>query len=145
MRKMSKAMKRRHDEDYGPARVKFLRQFARCELCIGASLGIPLEEIREITHGEHAERAGAILEVMGARWRSSTEVHHQRGRTGRLLADTRYFIASCRGCREWPHENQKRARLLNLLSGPNDWMVYDRSEGYGLLTQDIFDKIEEIV
>jgi len=53
--------------------------------------------------------------------RLATEVHHARGRNGKLLFDTRYFIASCRGHRMWPHDNPKRARGLGLLAHAKDW------------------------
>lgn len=54
----------------------------------------------------------------------ATEVHHVRGRIGRLLCDTRFFIASCRGCRDWPHENPVRARELQLLAPASEFNVY---------------------
>ena len=39
----------------------------------------------------------------------STEVHHIYGRAGELMFDSRYFVASCRGHRLWPHDNQAKA------------------------------------
>ena len=56
--------------------------------------------------------------------RRATEVHHYRGRLGRLLCDTRFFISSCRDCREFPHEHPKEARELGILSSPAEWNVY---------------------
>lgn len=54
----------------------------------------------------------------------SSEVHHLRGRNGRLLCDTRFFAPSCRAHREFPHQNPALARELGLLSSPADWGVY---------------------
>lgn len=56
----------------------------------------------------------------------ATEVHHQRGRIGRLLRDQRFWIPSCRGCREVPHENPAWAREVGLLAEVADWNVYPR-------------------
>lgn len=54
----------------------------------------------------------------------ATEVHHQRGRNGRLLTDTRFWIPSCYYCRLWPHENPALARQLGLLSSASEWNVF---------------------
>lgn len=46
----------------------------------------------------------------------ATERHHHRGRIGRLLNWRPGQMPSCRSHREWPHQNQKRARKLGLLA-----------------------------
>jgi hypothetical protein len=53
----------------------------------------------------------------------STEIHHTRGRIGKLLTDTRFWLASCFYCREFPHSNPARARAMGLLAHPRDWNV----------------------
>lgn len=54
----------------------------------------------------------------------ATEVHHFRGRIGRLLTDTRFFIPSCRAHRDFPHAEPALARSLGLLASPVEWNVY---------------------
>lgn len=54
----------------------------------------------------------------------STEIHHARGRIGRLLNDERFFVASCRECREWPHEHPREAREMGVLAEATDWNVF---------------------
>lgn len=74
-----------------------------------------------------ANPACQICPCRGMKPAPATEVHHQRGRSGSLLCDTRGFIASCRSCREWPHENTAVARELGLLASPVEWGVsFDR-------------------
>lgn len=46
----------------------------------------------------------------------STEIHHYALRAGKLLCYVPYFMASCFRCREFPHQNKKRARELGLLA-----------------------------
>lgn len=53
----------------------------------------------------------------------ATEVHHIRGRAGKLLFDTRFWAASCFGCRLWPHENPVEAREAGVLAEPWEWNV----------------------
>lgn len=54
----------------------------------------------------------------------STEIHHARGRIGRLLRDRRFWVASCRPCRSIPHDNPKWARSVGILAEQKDWNVY---------------------
>lgn len=63
----------------------------------------------------------SICPCRGLRPMAATEVHHARGRAGGLLFDTRFFIASCRDCREWPHANARLARELGLLASAAEW------------------------
>lgn len=58
----------------------------------------------------------------------STEVHHHRGRAGRLLTWIPGFRASCRGCREWPHQNQKIAREWGVLAPAAQFNVFPEGE-----------------
>lgn len=63
----------------------------------------------------------SICPCRGLRPMAATEVHHSRGRANGLLCDTRFFIASCRDCREWPHANARLARELGLLAPASEW------------------------
>lgn len=58
----------------------------------------------------------------------ATEVHHFRGRRGRLLCWVPGFRPSCRGCRDFPHDNKKQARELGLLAPA---VLYDVFPGDG--------------
>lgn len=42
----------------------------------------------------------------------ATEVHHKRGRVGRLLTDARYFLAVCHSCHEWIELHPQEAKKL---------------------------------
>lgn len=53
----------------------------------------------------------------------SSELHHMRGRAGRLLTDTRFFSACCSACHMWIHANPNKARELGLLAPANEWNV----------------------
>lgn len=83
---------------YRPIAQSFLAKHPACEICLARDQGA----------------------------RPSTEVHHSRGRNGALLFDARFFVASCRGCREWPHEHPREARALGILAEPRDWNVVPR-------------------
>lgn len=67
-----------------------------------------------------------ICAVRGMTPAPATETHHIRGRIGKLLRDQRFWCASCRGCREWPHENPREARELGVLAEPKDWNTSPR-------------------
>lgn len=53
----------------------------------------------------------------------STEIHHKFGRAHSLLTDIRGFVASCFGCRMWPHENPQAARLAGVLGSATLWGI----------------------
>jgi hypothetical protein len=42
----------------------------------------------------------------------STEIHHKRGRIGKLLTDIRFFLAVCERCHKWIENNPKAAKAL---------------------------------
>lgn len=42
----------------------------------------------------------------------ATDVHHTRGRAGKLLLDVRYWLPLCRSCHRWVGENPEAARRL---------------------------------
>jgi len=71
--------------------------------------------------------ACAICLVLGQSPAPATETHHIRGRSGSLLCDVRGLVPSCRGHREWPHENPTKARELGVLAEASLWGVpFDR-------------------
>jgi hypothetical protein len=92
LRKVSKSQARRLSKYY-PIAAAFLATHPACAICL----------------------------VRGQSARPATEVHHIRGRSGPLLFDTRFFCASCRACRLWPHDHKKEARALGVLAERNEW------------------------
>jgi nitrate/TMAO reductase-like tetraheme cytochrome c subunit len=42
------------------------------------------------------------------------DIHHSKGRTGNLMLDDTEFVAVCRSCHTWIHENPKQAKELGL-------------------------------
>ncbi len=54
----------------------------------------------------------------------ATEIHHHRGRLGRLLCWVPGFRPSCYGCRNWPHDNKKQAREWGLLAPTTIYDVF---------------------
>ncbi len=45
----------------------------------------------------------------------ATEIHHTRGRRGKMLTDERYWTFLCRECHRWVHDHARDARQLGLL------------------------------
>jgi hypothetical protein len=54
----------------------------------------------------------------------SQDVHHKRGRIGRLLCEVNHWLPVCRGCHDWIHKNIEEARKLGLICEPGQWNVY---------------------
>lgn len=54
----------------------------------------------------------------------ATEIHHWAGRIKRLLCHVPFFRASCRSCRDWPHDNKVKARAWGLLAPATQWNVF---------------------
>ena len=48
-------------------------------------------------------------------------IHHKRGRLGKLLTDTRYFMAVCRKCHEWIHNNITESRKRGWIAQRGEW------------------------
>lgn len=48
--------------------------------------------------------------------KKATDVHHKFGRTGGAYLDELTWLALCRDCHRWIHENPKEARGLGLLA-----------------------------
>lgn len=53
--------------------------------------------------------------------RASKEVHHTRGRAGALLTAEEFWLALCRRCHCWVHDNPGKAREAGLLCQPGEW------------------------
>ena len=51
----------------------------------------------------------------------STDIHHTRGRAGRLLLNEKFWLAVSRKAHEWIHLNQNEARALGLLCRRGEW------------------------
>jgi hypothetical protein len=62
--------------------------------------------------------------IHGGPVRRSNQVHHYRGRVGRLLTDTRFFRASCQECHTWICDNGAEARKRGVLAPVAEFNVY---------------------
>lgn len=125
MKRISKKQKRALTKRYFPVQTEFLKRPENrvCWICIGRSLGATRAEIREIMDRTPYE-AFKILENSGAVITGATEVHHYAGRIGRLLDFVPYFVPECRGCRQWPHDNLRQARALDLVAPASAYNVF---------------------
>lgn len=95
LKKRSRSRRREMDEYFKNAR-EFLKTNDRCMICVARGLT--------------PNRA--------------TEVHHWAGRIGRLLNYLPFFIASCRPCREWPHDHRSEAEAAGVIAPPGEWNVF---------------------
>lgn len=145
MRKVSRALEKRVRTEYNPAVRAYLALPGNeyCHICIAWSTGMTREEILAAIEKHLKNKLRLSIEhlwtqfqLSGAVLTPATENHHVFGRTGaRLLSDSRGFCASCRGCRERPHQNAARARDLGLVAKPqhwNSWDALDRLNGLAL-------------
>lgn len=55
----------------------------------------------------------------------STQVHHMRGRIGRLLLDKRYWKPVSNDGHRWIHDNIEEARALGLICQRGEWHKFD--------------------
>lgn len=53
------------------------------------------------------------------------DIHHMRGRLGKLLTDERYFMAVCRKAHLWIHDNIELARQRGWICETGKWGVCD--------------------
>jgi hypothetical protein len=51
----------------------------------------------------------------------SEDLHHKRGRIGRLLTDERFWMAVCRPCHDRIHRHPAEAVERGYLAGPGEW------------------------
>ncbi len=51
----------------------------------------------------------------------ATEIHHSRGRAGRLLVLREFFIPVCANCHEWIHAHVNEAREKGLICQKGSW------------------------
>ena len=47
--------------------------------------------------------------------RRAVQIHHMHGRTGTLLCDVSFWLAVCRECHDYIHQNGKEARKRGVL------------------------------
>ena len=78
---------------YGVLREKFLKAHPYCHACIRRDL----------------------------KPRFSTDVHHLRGRAGKLLMDGFYWMPVCRSCHDWIGANPVKARAIGCLCQSGEW------------------------
>jgi hypothetical protein len=90
----------------------------------------PRPRIPSISKARHArlrEYATLRKQFLHARPRcerckkKSTDIHHKRGRVGRLLCMSEHWASVCRSCHNWIGENPKEARELGLLCELGKW------------------------
>lgn len=53
--------------------------------------------------------------------KKATDIHHTRGRVGRLLCMSAHWISVCRQCHQWIGENPNEARAEGLLCELGKW------------------------
>lgn len=46
---------------------------------------------------------------------ASTDLHHRKGRRGNLLFDTKWFMALCRTCHDYVHNNVANSKRMGWL------------------------------
>lgn len=89
---MRKFSKKRSKEnyEYGKLRKAFLTENPMCQIRVAGCTGM------------------------------AQEIHHKKGRIGKLLTDTAYFCATCNSCHHWaemnPLEAKKRGVSISRLS-----------------------------
>lgn len=53
--------------------------------------------------------------------KKATDVHHKRGRIGRLLCMTEHWVSACRHCHDWIGANPTQARQEGFLCELGQW------------------------
>lgn len=94
-KKMSTVSKKQSkvNREYTKVKAEYLAEFSWCEACL---------KIRPLQSAFRVNRA--------------TDLHHVRGRGPKLTTDKRFFMALCRNCHDWIHQNGAKARELGLLA-----------------------------
>jgi hypothetical protein len=129
MRKVSKKRLKVMRKNYFPANNEFLQRPENrfCYICLCRSLECTVTELRSMM-SRPVKEGDRLLGLSGAIMVPAVEVHHYRGRIGRLLDFEPFFLASCRECREWPHTFFKQARALELLAPSPLYNVFPSAE-----------------
>lgn len=94
------------NRDYSVARREYLAEHPYCELCV---------PIKAYPHDP------PLFEI---RPQLANQIHHYRGRVGRLLTDKRFFRAACQDCHEWVGKNGAQARRIGVLAPIPEFNVY---------------------
>lgn len=63
----------------------------------------------------------AVMEIIEYRSVPATDIHHVRGRIGKLLMDQRYWLAVSRKGHRWIHDNIEEARKRGWIAQRGDW------------------------
>lgn len=85
---------------YGGIRELFLQHHPYCQACC---------------------RIDGVADVLGL---PSTDVHHMKSRAGLLLFDVRHWLAVCRKCHTFIHQNPAEAKKLGLIKA--GWNMEDK-------------------
>lgn len=64
---------------------------------------------------------GEITSSYPFRKHPAADIHHIRGRAGKLLLDERYWIGVCRNAHNFIHDNPEIARKAGLLAQRGEW------------------------
>ena len=51
----------------------------------------------------------------------ATEIHHTRGRVGKLLFAEQFWLPVCAPCHRWIHDHPNIARVARLLCEKGEW------------------------
>lgn len=62
-----------------------------------------------------------VAQAVNIGYREISEVHHIRGRSGKLLIATRYWLPVSREGHQWIHDNRREAIARGWLAGPGEW------------------------
>jgi hypothetical protein len=69
--------------------------------------------------------------------RPADDLHHRRGRAGKLLKDRRFFMAVCRTDHDWIHAHPEDARAKGLISSASDWNRHPEGINYQWLKKEL--------
>lgn len=52
----------------------------------------------------------------------AVDIHHRRGRAGRMLLAREWWVTICRDCHDWVGRNPVEAQAYDLLAGKGEWL-----------------------
>lgn len=85
-----------------------------------------ISERRKKANAEYTKKAKAFLkrhpvcQAPGCK-KASRDLHHSRGRAGRLLLAEEYWFALCRGHHDLCRDDIGAAREMGIMSQPGEW------------------------
>lgn len=104
-------------EEFFPPKYDFNRKYCYKDEC--KVIHKPKKSIKKVSDKRQVEnkmymevraeymKDNPVCEICGSR---QVELHHKKGRIGKLLFDIRYFMTVCREDHRYIHENPKEAR-----------------------------------